>query len=40
MSLLDAQTNFLKAQEIDHSHKDTKAALENVQKNIEILRER
>lgn len=40
MSLLDAQTNFLKAQEIDPSHKDTKAALENVQKNIEILRER
>jgi tetratricopeptide (TPR) repeat protein len=39
-SLLDAQTNFLKALEIDPSHKDTKAALENVQKNIEILRER
>jgi tetratricopeptide (TPR) repeat protein len=39
-SLLDAQTSFLKASEIDPSHKEAKAALENVQKNIEILKER
>jgi tetratricopeptide (TPR) repeat protein len=39
-SLLDAETTFLKALEIDPNHKDTKAALENVRKNIAILRER
>ena len=39
-SLLDAETTFLKALEIDPNHKDTKAALENIRKNIAILRER
>ncbi len=39
-SLIDAEINFLKALEIDPSHKDTKAALENVQKNMALLREK
>jgi len=38
-SLLDAEINLLKALEIDPSHKDTKAALENIRKNMAILRQ-
>ena len=39
-SLLDAEINFLKALEIDPKHKESKAALESVRKNIEILRQK
>lgn len=39
-SLLDAEINFLKALEIDPNHKESKAAVESVQKNIKILRQK
>lgn len=38
-SFLDAEEKFIEALEIDPTHKDSQAALENVQKNIKILKE-
>jgi tetratricopeptide (TPR) repeat protein len=37
-SFIDAELNLLRALEIDPNHKDSKVALENVQKNLATLR--